>query len=109
VQQKLGLHLREGNFASHFPPLRQNPWAGESCFVVVLAVVLTVAVTFAAHLTSFFPLLYFDEGEGNFAAVGGNLHLLAALECWAYFAVVDDIPVYQNFFLSYVVSLLFDC
>ena len=83
MERKLGLHLHEGNFASHFPPLRQNPWAGESCFVVVLAVVLTVAVTFAAHLTLFFPLLYFEEGElplGNFAAVGGNLHLLAAFE-----------------------------
>ena len=97
MQQKLGLHLHEGNFASHFPPPCQSPWVGESCFVVVLALVLTVAVTFAAHLTLFFPLLYFEEGElplGNFAAVGENLHLLAALECLAYFAAVDDIPVY---------------
>jgi hypothetical protein len=52
----------------------------------VLALVLTVAVTFAAHLTSFFPLLSFEEGElplGNFVAVGGNLHLLAVLESLA--------------------------
>jgi hypothetical protein len=49
----------------------------------VLALVLTVAVTFAAHLALFFPLLYFEEGDlplGNYAAVGENLHLLAALE-----------------------------
>jgi hypothetical protein len=60
----------------------------------------------------FFPLLYFAEGElplGNLVAPGENLHLLAALESLAFFAEVDDIPVYQNFFLSYVVSLLFDC
>ena len=78
----------------------------------MLALVLTVAVTFAAHLISFFPLLYFEEGElplGNFVTVGENLHLLAALESLAYFAAVDDIPVYQNFFLSYVVSFLTDC
>jgi hypothetical protein len=78
----------------------------------VLALVLTVAVTFAAHLALFFPLLYFEEGDlplGNFAAVGENLHLLAAFERLAYFAAVDDIPVYQNFFLSYVVSLLAGC
>ena len=78
----------------------------------MLALVLTVAVTFAAHLALFFPLLYFEEGNlplGNFAAVGENLHLLAALESLAYFAAVDDILVYQNFFLSYVVSFLTDC
>lgn len=83
MERKLGLHLREGNFASHFPPPCQSPWVGESCVVVELALVLTVAVTFAAHLALFFPLLYFEEGDlplGNYAAVGENLHLLAALE-----------------------------
>ena len=83
MERKLGLHLREGNFASHFPPPCQSPWVGESCVVVELALVLTVAVTFAAHLALFFPLLYFEGGNlplGNYAAVGENLHLLAALE-----------------------------
>ena len=83
MERKLGLHLREGNFASHFPPPCQSPWVGESCVVVELALVLTVAVTFAAHLALFFLLLYFEEGDlplGNYAAVGENLHLLAALE-----------------------------
>ena len=97
MEQKLGLHLREGNFASHFPLPCESPWVGENCVVVVLALVLTVAVTFAAHLALFFPLLYFEEGDlplGNFAAVGEILHLLAAFERLAYFAAVDDIPVY---------------
>lgn len=78
----------------------------------MLALVLTVAVTFAAHLALFLPLLYFEEGDlplGNYAAVGENLHLLAAFERLAYFAAVDDIPVYQDFFLSYFVSLLAGC
>ena len=104
--------MREGNFESHFPPPCQSPWVGESCFVVVLALVLTVAVTFAAHLALFFPLLYFEEGDlplGNCAAVGENLHSLAAFERLAYFAAFDDKLVYQDFFLSYVVILLFDC